>query len=131
MKSSKFVLPIIIGLVAIVSVLFMFGSKAKPKNYPQTAVDNPTSLKTKVESSVQPTATPSKYSAEFKAKVRASFIANCDSRGHYGVPVCTCTAEYLSNNYSEEQLAKFYVEYYTEGKTPEEIKSAINTCSNK
>lgn len=79
----------------------------------------------------KPTPTPSKYSEELKAKVRSNFISTCNSKGHYGIPVCTCGADYLSKNYSESDLAEMYLQYHSTNQPPAALQKALDFCTKK
>jgi hypothetical protein len=122
MKSSKLGVIIIAVVVVVAGSIFLF---AHDKN-PVTTV-TPTQRQEASPTNVVPTT--SKYSAELKAKVRSEFINDCNTKSHAGVQVCTCAADYLAKNYSETQLAEFYVQYRVSSQIPDAIKIAVSNCS--
>src|SRR5690348_10804511 len=86
---------------AILLIVFAFTRLNIPSNPGpsiQVQEETETSMATPPPST---TATTSATPSQLRAKVRADFISNCDTQGHYGVPVCTCVADYLSRHYSD------------------------------
>jgi len=133
-KNSKIIITIV-AIVLIIGVIFIF--TANHKSAIQTkVVIHPTQapvvspVQSPTPTAVQPTAS-SKYSPALKAAIRSDFINSCNTRGHYGIQVCTCVADYLKNNYSETELTQMYIQYHTSGQISDAIKTAVNTCSGK
>ena len=134
MKISKISLIVIVAIIAIIGVAVL-NNKPAPKiktaiipTSTPTATPTVTSTPTPITVSATPT---SIYSAAVKAKVRAEFIATCNTRGHYSISICNCVADYLSKNYSEAKLAQIYVEYHATSKIPGELETAYNGCAAK
>jgi hypothetical protein len=119
MKNTKV---IIIVIVAVVIVFVFFTLKPTADNKPVT-VQAPTPVP------VIPTASPSPYSAEIKAKIRSEFINTCHTKGRYSLAVCTCGADYLSANYSESDLAKMYLDYHATNVVPKALEVAADKCT--
>lgn len=138
-KSIGFI--IFIGILCVGGIILFLNSKKTATATTPTSMDQ----KKMVTPAISPqptlqitpqfTSTPtssSKYSASIRAKVRAEFIKNCTN--HYGqkyASACNCGADYLAANYSDDDLAKVYVEYHTTGKVTPEIQKAIDACQDK
>jgi hypothetical protein len=132
MKVSKIsIVMVVVALVAVGLVIFlMMGKKPVSKTTVEVV---PTTVPTAIPS-LAPTAVPTVatgYSAALRAKVRAEFVSECSTRGRQTAAVCTCTADYLAKNYTEAQLADFYVQFHTSGQLPEAVKAAAGKCGGK
>jgi hypothetical protein len=76
------------------------------------------------------TPSPSQYSAEFRAKARSTFMANCIAKfGQQYASACTCGADYLAAHYTDTQLTKIYLEYHSSSQIPKEVQAAYNVCN--
>ncbi len=126
-----------VGIIAEV-VVFGAGLMLMGKKTPETVMA-PAPVKTSTAPSTKPSVVPSKppltvaptsaYSADVKAKVRAEFINSCHTKAEYSVKACTCTADYQAKNYSESQLAQFYLQYHTTGKISGAIQTIADNCN--
>jgi hypothetical protein len=119
MKNTK---TIVVAIVAVIILFAVFIFRPADDNK-QVAPSEPT------VTPVTSTITPSKYSADLKAKVRSEFINTCHTKGKYSVEVCTCGADYLSANYSETDLAKMYLDYHQNNITPKALEIAAEKCT--
>ena len=126
MKNTKVGLILVVVVVLIIGIMFLVNNNHKA-TFPNQA--------TVVSSMPTPksTVTPvvSKYSAELKAKVRSEFISNCETKGHYSATECNCGADYLKNNYTEDEIAKIYIQYRTSSQVPAALDAATKACANK
>jgi hypothetical protein len=116
------VVVVVIGLVVAMTIKSKPVSQEKVAAIPSQPVASPTPAAT---------ATPTGYSAEFKAKVRSEFVNSCHTKAEYSLTVCNCVADYLANNYTESQIAVFYVQYHASNRVPEAIKTAVESCTGK
>ena len=136
MKNSKLGIILIAAAAVIIGIVFIFTVNKKPNSQTPVAVD---STQTPTAGLSQtPTAVPTKasvtsagYSPELKAEIRNDFINNCNKQGNYGIPVCSCAADYLSEKYSETELAKMYIQYHTSSQVPSAVRTAIDSCKSK
>jgi hypothetical protein len=120
MKNIKLSLILTVAIFLIIGIIF-FVSNRKASSPNQALIFNPT-----------PTSVPvSKYSAELKARVREEFISNCQTKGHYSATECDCAANYLAKNYSEDELAKIYIQYRSSSQVPAALESARTACLKK
>ena len=129
---------IIIGIVALVLVIVIVGIILMPKK--QTVKNSPvnttqsTSNSTNVGAEKKPSTTPepahSMYSDAFRAKARADFIKDCETKaGSQSESVCTCTADNLGANYTDLQLTHMFLAYRSSNTIPAEIKTAYESCN--
>jgi hypothetical protein len=125
MKNTKVGLMLAAVVVLIIGVLFFVNNNRKAKFPSQTSVFSSTPTPVLTSKPV------SKYSTELKAKVRNEFISNCKTKGHYSAIECNCAADYLAKNYTEEELAKVYVQYRTSSQIPAALDAASKACANK
>jgi hypothetical protein len=125
MKNIKLGIIIIVIIIGI-GVFFQLTNKSKSTN--QNPIINPPT------ETISPTVTPtpsSQYSDEIRAKVRSDFINSCHTKAKYSITVCNCAADYLSKNYSDEALAKMYLEYHTSNIVPKDLETAADVCNSK
>ena len=129
MKPSKISLIVIAVVVVVIGLVVAVTMKSNPVSQekaaaiiPQVPITSPTPAAT---------ATPTGYSAEFKAKVRSEFVTSCNTKAEYSLTVCNCVADYLAKNYTESQIAVFYVQYHASNRVPEAIKTAVESCTGK
>ena len=114
-------------VIAIVIVFLVFGPKSS-----DVIIVKPADIKMTVDPTATIIPTPtSGYSAEVKSNVRSDFISSCTSKGHYSTTECNCSADYLSKNYSEAELAKIYVQYHSTNKVPSQLEAAAKACVKK
>lgn len=67
-----------------------------------------------------------------REQVRSDFINDCTKVvGQSRVTDCTCTADYLATHYSDAELAKLYLQYHSSGTIPQEVKTAMSSCTSK
>jgi len=132
MKNTKVILTLAVIVVLVVGVVI--ASKNKKTVTPSNEVINlaPSATPTPTLTPTVTTApTTSKYSVEIKAKVRSEFIGNCKTKGHYSDTECNCAADYLAKNYSEEELAKIYIQYRMSSQVPAALEVASKVCVKK
>jgi len=125
MKNIKVGLMLTVVVVLIIGIMFLVNNNRKTTFPSQVSVANstPTSM---------PTTKPvSRYSAELKTRVRGEFISNCETKGHYSAIECNCAANYLAKNYTEDELAKIYIQYRTSSQVPAALDAASKACVNK
>ena len=127
-----------IGIIAIIvlvfgTVIFLIFNKhsdAKVVNL-ETKPTVVTSVPTATIVPSTPTGA-SKYTPEFRAKARSSFIANCKIKvGQQYETACECGADYLAAHYTDTELEKAYIEYHSGNKIPSEVQAAYDACKNK
>ncbi len=69
----------------------------------------------------------SSFGDAYKNAYKASFVQSCTQGGGEDA-TCTCIANYIVENYSQEQLLEMEQEYSKTNETPEEITLASNSC---
>ena len=126
MKNTKVGLILVVAAVLIIGIVFLVNNNRKSSFPNQASVVSSTPGS---KSTVTPAV--SKYSAELKAKVRSEFISNCETKGHYSAIECNCAANYLAKNYTEDELAKIYIQYRTSSQVPAALDAASKACVNK
>jgi hypothetical protein len=128
----------IIVIIVLITALAVFLTMNKQPGAPsgQTPMTENTNPTQKVVSPSQTsTITPktetnsTKYTAEFREKVRNIFIANCKIKiGQQYTKECTCGADYLASHYTDTELEKVYLEYHSSTSVPKEIQAAYDAC---
>jgi hypothetical protein len=135
MKNSKLIIIILFAVIVVIGIIFQFTSKPKSTGQNQTTAqptETPTVNPTQVPQNVSAKPTiPSQYSDALKAKIRSEFINTCHTLGKYTITACNCGADYLSANYSEDQLAKMYLDYHTTNIVPNALQKAADVCASK
>lgn len=64
----------------------------------------------------------------YKASYRISFIQGCKQTAGPGASYCGCLADYMINNYNQEQLQQISTEYQTTKQIPQSLKDGVNYC---
>jgi hypothetical protein len=129
-KKTIIIFTLIISLILVLLFVFL-----GPKVNNSTAeagknIQNQTQNQTQTSgTSTSPTKEKSRFSPIIRAKVREEFISSCKNayNGQYATK-CECAADYLSSNYSEDQLAQMYKNYHTTKELPTELEKAIESC---
>ncbi len=67
----------------------------------------------------------------FKTNYKNSFIQSCEKTSRGQTAICTCVADYMITNYSDDQLTQITSEYQSTGKIPQALTNVLNSCNQK
>lgn len=132
MKPNKIIPAIVLCIIIIVGLFIVSGQKQPTQTINIPNENNEVINVTKSNETTSSTpSTYSTYTSEQRAKIRIEFIESCNTKGKYGMPTCNCVADFLSNNYTDKELAKFYTQYHLTNQVPNELQIALDSCTKK
>jgi hypothetical protein len=132
-KQTYIVLTLIILFAVVVSGLITLNRNNNKSLRPKDSFIDKINLDTKQQnitpetSSTTDTTKQNPKDETFTSKARQEFIDACVSKNQPPA-TCSCTADYIHNNYSPSEILSMYYEFKKSEQIPSEVKKALDLC---